>query len=50
MNFQQGSINGYRAMCVFITVLTHEFSFFRSMTSERNLGTLIKVNHLWEPK
>ena len=31
-------------LCMFFTtVLTHEFSFFRS---ERNLGSLVKVNHL----
>jgi len=33
----------------FIMVLTHEFLFFRSITSERNLDTLVKVYHLWEP-
>ena len=50
MNFQQGGINGYGIMCVFRNGTNSRiFFFFRSMNLERNLDTLVKVDHLLRP-
>ena len=44
INFHEGTASPSGVIRVFITILTHEFIFFRSLTLERVLSTLVKGN------